>query len=199
MNMSISPAQLAAFKDYFGFEPDETSLETVKGLVQTVISNEAAADAAGIASKAEAPAAEDVVADTADAPEEDAGATEFVGDMTPDEFRTFMSSIISDAMAGATMKASDPATTNALHAMSDELKKALDRETEVAKKATDLETKLTDLDKRFKALTGEQPRQVAAAYDPTKDADTVVASTAKADVGDPALNDVVGWLIPNRT
>jgi hypothetical protein len=189
--MPYSPEQVRTFEEMFGIKPDESSVSTIKGLIQAITTDEAAADAAGIVSKAEAPAVEEVVADTADTEEV---ATDFVGDMTPDEFRAFMSSIISDTMAGAMTKAAVP--TEQLTALQNELTTL---KADIGKPNTQTEAKIADLEKRFKALLSEQPRQVAAAYDPTKDADTVVATAAKADAGDPALNDVVGWLIPNRT
>lgn len=196
--MPYSPEQIKTFEELFGIKPDESSVSTIKGLIQVITTDEAAADAAGIASKAEAPAAAaaaEEVAATDDAPEtDDAGATEFVGDMTPDEFRAFMSTIISDAMAGAATKSEIP--TEQITALQTELTTL---KADIGKPNAQTEAKIADLEKRFKALLSEQPRQVAAAYDPTKDAETVVATAAKADAGDPALNDVVGWLIPNRT
>lgn len=193
--MPYSPEQVKTFEEMFGIKPDESSVSTIKGLIQAITTDEAAADAAGIASKAEAPAAaaEEVAVPDDSADTEDA-ATEFVGDMTPDEFRTFISSIISDTMAGAMTKAAVP--TEQITVLQNELTTL---KADIGKPNAQTEAKIADLEKRFKALLSEQPRQVAAAYDPTKDDSTVVATAAKADVGDPALNDVVGWLIPNRT
>jgi hypothetical protein len=193
--MPYSPEQVKTFEELFGIKPDESSVSTIKGLIQAITTDEAAADAAGIASKADPPAAAEEAAATDDSADtEDAGATEFVGDMTPDEFRTFMSSIISDAMAGASMKSEVP--TEQITKLQTEL---ITLKADIGKPNAQTEAKIADLEQRFKALLSEQPRQVAAAYDPTKDAETVVATAAKADAGDPALNDVVGWLIPNRT
>lgn len=190
--MPYSPEQVKTFQELFGINPDESSVSTIKGLIQAITTDEAAADAAGIASKAEAPAAEDVVADTADTETDDAGATEFIGDMTPDEFRTFMSSIISDAMAGTATKSEIP--TEQITELQTELTAI---KSEIGKPNAETDAKIADLEKRFKALLSEQPRQVAAAYDPTKDDSTIVQTAAKADA-DPAINDVVSWLIPSR-
>jgi HSP90 family molecular chaperone len=192
--MPYSPEQVRTFEELFGIKPDESSVSTIKGLIQAITTDEAAADAAGIASKAEAPAAaaEEVAATDDSADTEDA-ATEFVGDMTPDEFRAFMSSIISDTMAGAMTKASVP--TEQITALQTELTTL---KADIGKPNAQTEAKIADLEKRFKALLSDQPRQVAAAYDPTKDDATVVATAAKADATDPALNDVVGWLVPPR-
>lgn len=194
--MQYSPEQVKTFEELFGIKPDESSVSTIKGLIQAITTDEAAADAAGIASKAEAPAA---AADSTapavgeiDAETDDAGATEFVGDMTPDEFRTFMSSIISDTMAGAMTKAAVP--TEQITALQNELTTL---KADIGKPNAETDAKIADLEKRFKALLSEQPRQVAAAYDPTKDDSTIVQTAAKADA-DPAINDVVSWLMPSR-
>jgi polyhydroxyalkanoate synthesis regulator phasin len=193
--MPYSPEQVKTFEEMFGIKPDESSVSTIKGLIQAITTDEAAADAAGIASKADPPAAEEVAATDDSADTEDAGATEFVGDMTPDEFRTFMSTIISDAMAGATMKASVP--PERITKLQDELTTL---KADIGKPNAQTEEKIADLEKRFKALLSEQPRQVAAAYDPTKDDATVVQTAEKA--GNPALNnivdDVLSWVVPPR-
>jgi polyhydroxyalkanoate synthesis regulator phasin len=194
--MPYSPEQVRTFEEVFGFVPDEASVKSVKGFIQTIMTDEAAADAAGIASKADPPAAAEEVAVTDDSADTEDAATEFVGDMTPDEFRTFMSSIISESMAGAATKSEIP--TEQLTALQTELT-AL--KGEVGKPNAQTEEKIADLEKRFKALLSEQPRQVAAAYDPTKDDATVVQTAEKA--GNPALNnivdDVLSWVVPPRT
>lgn len=191
--MPYSLEQIKTFEDMFGFVPDEAAVKTVKGLVQTIITDEAAADAAGIASKAEAPAAEDAATVEAETVEEVDPEASF---LTEGEMNAIADRVVEKLtpLLGATATKSE-IPTEQITTLQSELTAI---KGEIGKPNAETDAKIADLEQRFKALLSEQPRQVAAAYDPTKDDSTIVQTAAKAAATDPAINDVVSWLIPSR-